>query len=184
MSVSRMYGADISLLAARAGMLQSLPGPTFQIFSMSFQSRDSTFRTTQQLGELFGRVVGLRRTGKLDDATKLLQDGGVVIFGPMWDSLGRRDTASAAILLGSKEKISAYAMFIQHQAEIDELRGDVWKARDGFRRALETHLEASRIGPEVDAVTRSAIRSLKPRVDLDRLPKAYRAQLERIIGPT
>lgn len=151
---------------------------------MSFQSRDSTFRTMQQLGELFGRIVGLRRAGKLDEATKLLRDGAIVLFGPMWDSLGRRESSGAAILLGTREKVSAYAMFIQHQAEIDELRSDVWKARDGFRRALELHLEATRLGADVDAATRSAIRMLKPRVDLDRLTKIHRAQLERIVGPT
>lgn len=152
--------------------------------SMSFQSRDSTFRTTQQLGELFGRVVGLRRTGKLDDAAKMLLDGAVVLFGPLWDSLSRRDSSSAAILLGSRERISAYAMFVQHEAEIEELRGHVRKARDGFLRALEVHLEAARLGSEIDAVTRSALRTLKPRVDLDQLPKAYRIQLDRIVGPT
>ncbi len=151
---------------------------------MSFQSRDSTFRTTQQLGELFGRIVGLRRTGRLDEASKMLKDGAVVIFGPLWDTLGRRESSSAAILLGSRERVSAYAMFIQHEAEIDELRGNVWKGRDGFRRALELHLEAGRLGSEIDAVTRSAIRTLKPRVDLDRLSKIYRIQLERIVGPT
>lgn len=151
---------------------------------MSFQPRDSTFRTTQQLGELFGRVVNLRRSGKLDEASKLLKDTAIVIFGPLWDTLGRRDASSAAILLGSRERVSAYAMFVQHHAEIDELRGDVWTARDGFRRALEIHLEAGRLGSEVDAVTRAAIRTLKPRVDLDRLPKMYRIQLERIVGPT
>jgi hypothetical protein len=151
---------------------------------MSFQSRDSTFRTIQQLGELFGRIVSLRRAGKLDEASKVLTDGAVVLFGPMWDSLGRRESSGAAILLGSREKISAYAMFVQHQADIDELRSDVWKARDGYRRALELHLEAARLGPDTDTATRAAIRTLKPRVDLDRLSKMYRVQLERIIGPT
>lgn len=151
---------------------------------MSFQSRESTFRTTQQLGELFGRIVSLRRAGRLDEASKMLKDGAVVIFGPLWDTLGRRESSSAAILLGSRERVSAYAMFVQHEAEIDELRGDVWKGRDGFRHALELHLEASRLGSDVDTVTRSAIRMLKPRVDLDRLSKLYRIQLERIVGPT
>jgi len=151
---------------------------------MSFQSRDSTLRTTQQLGELFGRIIGLRRTGRLDEASKMLRDGAVVIFGPLWDTLSRRESSSAAILLGSRERVSAYAMFVQHEAEIDELRGNVWKGRDGFRRALELHLEAARLGSEIDAVTRSAIRMLKPRVDLDRLSKIYRIQLERIVGPT
>lgn len=151
---------------------------------MSIQPRDSTFRTTQQLGELFGRIVSLRRSGKLDEASKMLMDGAVVLFGPLWDSLSRRDSSSASILLGSREKVSAYAMFIQHEAEIDELRSNVWKARDGFRRALELHLEAARLGSEIDAVTRAAIRTLKPRVDLDRLSKMYRVQLERIVGPT
>lgn len=151
---------------------------------MSFQSRDSTFRPAQQLGELFGRIVSLRRSGKLDEATKSLKDGAVVIFGPLWDTLGRRESSSASILLGSRERVSAYAMFVQHEAEIDELRGDVWKGRDGFRRALELHLEAARLGSEIDAITRAAIRSLKPRVDLDRLSKMYRIQLDRIVGPT
>lgn len=151
---------------------------------MSFQSRDSTFRTTQQLGELFGRIVSLRRAGRLDDASKMLKDGAVVLFGPLWDSLRRRDSSGAAVVLGVRDKVSAYAMFVQHEAEIDELRGDVWKARDGFRHALELHLEAARMGSDIDAVTRAAIRTLKPRVDLDRLSKMYRLQLEKFTGPT
>ena len=175
---------DFSPKATHAGMLRRRPDMDSGKVSMSFQSRDSTFRTAQQLGELFGRIVTLRRSGKLDDAMKLLKDGAVVIFGPLWDTLGRRESSSASILLGSRERVSAYAMFIQHEAEIDELRGDVWKGRDGFRRALELHLEAARLGSDVDAVTRSAIRSLKPRVDLDRLAKMYRIQLDRIVGPT
>jgi|GEM_PF-6543561 len=138
----------------------------------------------QQLGELFGRVVSLRRSGAVDEASKLLKDGAVVLFGPMWDSLGRRESSGAAIVLGTREKVSAYAMFVQHQATLDELRGEVWKARDGFRRALELHLESARLGGDVDAATRAAIRTLKPRVDLDRLSRPYRTQLERIVGPT
>lgn len=175
---------DIWPIGAHADMLRSRPDIHSEKTSMSFQSRDSTFRTTQQLSELFGRIVSLRRTGRLDDASKMLKDGAVVIFGPLWDTLSRRDSSSASILLGSRERVSAYAMFVQHEAEIDELRGDVRKGREGFRRALELHLEASKLGAEVDAVTRSAIRSLKPRADLDRLSKMYRLQLERIVGPT
>lgn len=169
-------------LRAHAGMLGGTIGRMSGQASMSFQSRDSTFRTRHH--RACRCVVGLRRTGKLDDAAKMLLDGAVVLFGPLWDSLSRRDSSSAAILLGSRERISAYAMFVQHEAEIEELRGHVRKARDGFRRALEVHLEAARLGSEIDAVTRSALRTLKPRVDLDQLPKAYRIQLDRIVGPT
>lgn len=151
---------------------------------MPIQSRDATFRTPQQLAELFARVVTLKRTSRLDEASRLLRDTGISLFGPMWETLGRRDASSVTVLLQTREKVSAYAMFVQHEADLDELRGDVWKARDAFRRALELHLEAARLGSDVDALTRSAIRSLRPRIDLDRLGKSYRAQLDRILGPT
>ena len=176
--------ANFSPAAASADMLPSPSSGLLGNEAMPIQPRDSMFRTTQQLGELFARVVNMKRAGKTEEAMRLLRDTAIVIFGPMWDTLGRREASSAALLLQTREKVSAYAMFVQHEAELEELRGDVWKARDAFRRALELHLEAARIGADVDAVTRAAIRLLKPRVDLDRLSKLYRSQLDRIAGPT
>lgn len=74
-------------------------------------------------------------------------------------------------------------MLAQHRAEIDERRGEWRQARAGFVRALELHLESARLGAEVDVPTRSSIRTLRPRVDPERLSRAYRVILEHIDGP-
>jgi hypothetical protein len=97
---------DVSPKSAGAGMLLARPDMPSGKVSMSFQSRDSTFRTTQQLGELFGRIVGLRRAGNLDDASKMLKDGGIVIFCPMWDSIRGSDVASE--YLGSSDTLDTF----------------------------------------------------------------------------
>jgi hypothetical protein len=150
---------------------------------MSINQRDLILRMIQQLAEVLARVAGLRRQGRIDEAAELLKRTSDGLFGPLWATLERLEASSAASLLGSREKISAYASLLQHQADLDETRGDVWKARNGFRRALELHLEAARQGAEVDAPTRAAIRALRPRVEEERLSKAYRVQLDRITGP-
>jgi len=150
---------------------------------MSITQRDLMVRMIQQLAEIFGRVVGLKRQGKLDEAQELLKQTATQLFGPVWDTLQRIEPSNATMMLASREKVSAYAMLTQHGAELDDLRGDVWKAQAGYKRALELHLEAARLGSDVDVVTRAALRTLRPRVDEGRLSKSYRVQLERIIGP-
>ncbi len=149
---------------------------------MSITQRDLMSRMIQQLAEVFGRVVGLRRAGRLDEAVELVQSTANTLFGPLWETLSRLDASSAAMLLGGREKVSACAMLTQHRAELDDLRGEVWKAQAGYRRALELHLEAARLGAEVDVPTRSALKALRPRVDESKLSKSYQLQLERIAG--
>jgi hypothetical protein len=150
---------------------------------MSITQRDVILRMIQQLAEVFARVLGLKRAGRLDEAAALLKQTANQLFGPVWDTLGRLEPSSASMMLTGREKVSAYAMLTQHQAEIDELRGDVWKAQAGFKRALELHLEAARLGADVDVATRSALKMLRPRVDETRLSKVYRVQLDRILMP-
>jgi alpha-ketoglutarate-dependent taurine dioxygenase len=150
---------------------------------MSLSQRDLMVRMIQQLAEAFGRVVSLKRAGRLDEAVQLVKETANGLFGPVWDTLQRLEPASAAMMLGSREKVSAYAMLTQHQSELDDLKGDVWKAQAGYRRALELHLEAARLGADVDTATRAAIRTLRPRVDESRLSKSYKVMLDRIAGP-
>jgi len=150
---------------------------------MSMTQRDVILRMIQQLAEVFARVVGLKRTGRLDEAADLLKQTSNQLFGPVWDTLERLEPSSATMMLTGREKVSAYAMLTQHRAEIDDLKGDVWKAQAGYKRALELHLEAARLGSDVDVPTRAALKTLRPRVDETRLAKSYKVQLERILGP-
>ncbi|MDI3285948.1 hypothetical protein [Polyangium sp. 15x6] len=149
---------------------------------MSSTHKDLKVRMVQQLADVFGRVVGLKRAGRLDEAVELVQTTALHLFGPMWETLTRHDASSAAMMLGSREKVSACAMLTQHRAELDDLRGEVWKAQAGYKRALELHLEAARLGADVDVATRSALKALRPRVDESKLSKSYQMQLERIDG--
>jgi gentisate 1,2-dioxygenase len=150
---------------------------------MSMVQRDVILRMIQQLAEVFSRVAGLKRQGRLDEAGDLLQQTSNQLFGPLWSTLERLEPSTAASLLSSREKLSSYAQIVQHLAELEDARGQVWKAQTGFRRALELHLEAARQCADVDVPTRAAIRMLRPRIEEARLSKAYRVQLERIVGP-
>lgn len=150
---------------------------------MSLSQRDLMVRMIQQLAEAFGRIVGLKRAGRLDEAVAVLKETANGLFGPVWETLQRLEPASAAMMLATREKVSAYAMLTQHQAELDDLKGDVWKAQSGYRRALELHLEAARLGADVDTATRAAIRTLRPRVDEGRLSRSYKVMLDRVAGP-
>jgi hypothetical protein len=150
---------------------------------MSITQKELMLRMIQQLADVFGRVVGLKRQGRLDEAVELVQSTATHLFGPVWDTLSRHDASSASMMLGTREKVSACAMLTQHRAELDDLRGDVWKAQAGYKRALELHLEAARLGADVDVPTRSALKALRPRVDESKLSKSYQMQLERIAGP-
>lgn len=150
---------------------------------MSLVQKDLMVRMIQQLAEVFGRVVGLKRQGRLDEAEELLRQTSTGLFGPIWDTLERLEPSSATMMLSAREKVSAYAMLTQHAADLDDLRGNVWKGQKGHKRALELHLEAARLGSEVDAATRAAIRTLRGRVDEGRLSKSYKVLLDRIAGP-
>lgn len=147
---------------------------------MSIARRDYVLRMIEQLSAAMARVVGLRTSGKLDEAERLLRETAGGIFGPMRDMLDALDAASAAMLLSSPEKTRIYAELTAEMAEIHAARGAAVKARAGRRRALELYLLALPGEGEIDHRTREAIGALRAGVDEARLDARYREALARL----
>lgn len=144
---------------------------------MGMMERDYILRMIQQLAQALGRILGLKRAGKLEEAEKALRETADGIFGPMLRTLDAIDAQSAASLLGNREKIEAYAALTAEEASIHALKGNARRASAGERRALQLYLEAVILGPETSEETGAAIAALRGKVDESRLAPRYRGVL-------
>lgn len=149
---------------------------------MSMQERDYILRMIQQLAQAIGRILGLKRAGKLDEALQEVRATADGIFGPMLRTLEALDAQSAASLLGNREKIEAYAALTAEEASILELKGDAKRAKGSERRAFLLYLEAVILGKEVSDDARAAIAEIRGKVDEAKLPPRYREVLLTIGG--
>lgn len=140
---------------------------------MSMVERDHILRMIQQLAAAIGRILGLKRAGKLDEALAAVRETADGIFGPLLRTLDALDAQSAASLLGSGEKIDAYAQLTAEEGSIQELKGAARRGRALSRRALELYLEAALRGPEISAEARAAIQALRAKVGEDLLADRY-----------
>lgn len=132
---------------------------------MSITRRDYIVRLIEQFAETLGRVMGLRKSGKLDEAEKLIRATADGIFGSLRSMIDNVDAATAANLLASHEKIVVYAALTLEEAEIAESRGQPAKAASRRRRALELYLEASRLGA-LDAAAQTNVDALRKSIDI------------------
>jgi hypothetical protein len=147
---------------------------------MSITRRDYIVRMIEQFGQALARIAGMKTAGKHDEALILIGQTADGIFGPLRASLDKVDSASAATLLGSRDKINVYAALAAEKASVHELQSQPAKAGAGYLRALELYLEASRLSPEPDEKTRQAISSLLTRAGAGRLAPRYRSMLDRL----
>src|SRR3954469_16777004 len=128
---------------------------------MAMAERDYILRMIQQLAQALARVLGLKKAGKLDEALDAVGETADGIFGPLLRTLDALDAQSAASLLGSREKITAYAALTAEEGSIHELQGDERRSRERARRALTLYLEAALRGPTRSAEERAAIDALR-----------------------
>ncbi len=139
---------------------------------MSITRRDYILRLIEQFAEMLGRIMGLRKSGKLDEAEKLIRATADGIFGSLRSMIDNVDAATAANLLASREKIVVYAALTLEEAEIAESRGQTAKAASRRRRALELYLEASRLGA-LDAQAQTNVVALRKLVDVQKMDARY-----------
>ncbi len=147
---------------------------------MSIQERDFLMRMIQQLADALARIAGLRGAGRTPEALLLLQQTTDGVFGPMARMLEQVDSASAAMLLASPQKIRAYASLLDERARIHAAQGENARARADERRALDLFLLSLRAPAEIPDDVRAAIDALSPKVDPARLDPRARAMLESI----
>lgn len=146
---------------------------------MSIAQRDYIMRLIAQFAQVLGRLLGLRKAGKLDEAQKLVDETANGIFGSLRLMIDQVDASSAAGLLGGRDKVLVYAALTAEEAEIAAARGQTRKASTRRRRAIELYLEASRLG-ELDDASRDRITELRQVVSIDELDPRYRELLGRI----
>lgn len=150
---------------------------------MSIARRDYIMRLIEQFAQVLGRLLGLRKAGKLDEAQELINATADELLGSSRSMIEKVEAATAASLLGMREKVVMYAALTAEEAEIVALKGDARKAQARRRRALELYLEASRLG-ELDGASLEAVASLRQTVALERLDERYRDLLNRLPAQT
>jgi hypothetical protein len=144
---------------------------------MSMVERDYILRMIQQLAQALASILGLKRAGKLDEALAAVRSTADGIFGPLLRTVDALDAQSAGRLLGSREKLAAYAALTAEEGSIHALKGDERRARESSRRALMLYLEAALRGSGLSAEDRAAIEALRATVDETRLAPRYREAL-------
>lgn len=143
---------------------------------MGMLERDYVLRAIQQLAQAIGRILGLKRAGRLEEALAEVGVAADAIFGTLRSALDAIDPQSAARLLASREKIEAYAMLTAEEASIRRLMGEAAQAARGELRALSLYLEAVLMDGDVRDAN-AAIAELRRTVDETRLPQRYREAL-------
>ena len=144
---------------------------------MAYVQRDYVLRLIERLARAIGRIVGLKRSGQLDEALQEVGEAADDILGPLRRTLELVDPQSAVKLLSDRDMIEAYARLTAEEASIHALRGDAPLARARALRALALLLEAQIQGHSLSGDATTVIAELRPQVDEAQLPECYRALL-------
>ena len=84
---------------------------------------DFLLRLIRQIAIVLARAAGLRRDGKLDQALAEIEAAQQTYFGPLAELLPRLDADTAVHMLGSTDRILAWAALLRVEAEILEQQG-------------------------------------------------------------
>jgi len=101
-------------------------------------------RQVRAIAAMLARIVGLRLSGETDQARAELERSYSLLLGSQGELLRQVDSSTAARLLGTYERVLAFAQLLDEEAEqeTDERR------RSHLReRAMELRVEAERLDP-------------------------------------
>jgi hypothetical protein len=104
------------------------------------QREDYVLRQVRAIAAMLARISGLRIGGEADQARKELEDAYALLLGSQGELIRRVDTATAAILLGSPERVRSFADLLEEEALEVEDGGRAAFLRERaseLRRALE-----------------------------------------------
>ena len=150
---------------------------------MSLRQRDYILRMIEQLAQALGAMAGLRKAGKHDEAAQLWQSTADGLFGPLLSMLEQLDPTSAALLIGDRDKLVAYAALVAERGDLSQARGGQRQAATEHRRALELFLEAVEQGAELQTPLLEIVQKLRSKVDEAVLARRHREALDRLCHP-
>ncbi|MFA5844916.1 MAG: hypothetical protein WC971_08835 [Coriobacteriia bacterium] len=104
---------------------------------MSAFQKDYILRLIETIAAILARIAVLRENGESEEAKAELERAYGLLLGSQDDIVRRVDPATAAVLLGSSEKIHVLALLVDEEAEQeeDEGRRDLLRARAAGLRA-------------------------------------------------
>ncbi len=116
---------------------------------MSIAQRDYLMRLIEQFAQFLAALLGKKESGRLDEASEMIEQALDVLLGPMRRSIEQLDAASVAMLLADKDKLRVYARLLLEQASIDRQRGRDDAARRLDRRSADLVAELRRRYPDI-----------------------------------
>lgn len=141
----------------------------------SVVDKDYVLRLARQIAELLARALALTGKGRKDEGLEVLERGCAELLGVELTALLWLDSRSAADVLGSVERIEAFAALVEAAAQVHARGGDEAGAQSRRQHALELYLEAAIRSP--GRALRPEVRALAATVPADRLPERYRPLL-------
>lgn len=102
---------------------------------MSIEEQDYILRMIRQLAQAIARIVGLRESGKPEQALQAVQETSDALLGPLAPMLPRLDAKSAAALIGNPEKLEAIVRLLSEEAAIHKAMGNLSLAQSTLNRA-------------------------------------------------
>jgi hypothetical protein len=139
----------------------------------SSHHEDYLLRQIKVVGEMLARILGLRLSGKGDEARTELDKAYELLLGPRTALLRRIDAPTAAALLGSPDAILALARLFNEEAD---QCGDADRGMSLRVRAVALGVEAAQRDNANEAI-RDFLAGLARVVDLQQLTPRQRATL-------
>jgi len=104
------------------------------------QRDDYILRQARAIAAILARIIGLRLEGNPEQARAGLEEAYTMLLGSQSGLIRRVDSATAAKLIGSSEKILSFAQLVEEEAEQegDESRRALLRAR---ATELKRHVE-------------------------------------------
>src|SRR2546428_13890882 len=90
---------------------------------MSPQREDYMSRQIRAIAAMIARMMGLRLSGEAEKAKLELEEAYTLRLGPQAALVRRVDAATAARLIGSREKVLSFAQLLEEEAEQESDEG-------------------------------------------------------------
>ena len=100
---------------------------------MAFREKDYLKRQLAELARVLARVLGLRESGRIDEALEELEKGAATTLGVGYAPLGSVDVATAVALLRTRELAEAYAQLLEANAELAAAGADADNRTEALR---------------------------------------------------
>ncbi len=136
-------------------------------------------RQVRALAAMLARIAGLRMRGLEEQARAELANAYGLLLGPEAGLLRQLDAGTAATLLGSADRILAFALLLNEEAmqERSPERGAAL-----WMQAVALGIESARRDRENETV-RDFLKSVAPLADREQLTPEQRAVLDECSGP-